>query len=135
MNWLSEDGAGYVYNDGKLGSAYMEEFKFNQYCMRLQRSIIKNINKEFKLFLKKHKINVDYTEFNLNFVKPQDFAEYRQIELDTAQLAVFQSVQETPYLSKRFVMKRFMGLSDAEIKENERLWKQENGIKFSLSKK
>ena len=134
MNWLSEDGAGYVYNDGKLGSAYMEEFKFNQYCMRLQRSIIKNINKEFKLFLKKHKINVDYTEFNLNFVKPQDFAEYRQIELDTAQLAVFQSVQETPYLSKRFVMKRFMGLSDAEIKENERLWKQENGIKFSLSK-
>ena len=31
-------------------------------------------------------------------------------------------------------MKRFMGLSDAEIKENERLWKQENGIKFSLSK-
>lgn len=134
MNWLSEDGQGQTYNDGKPGAAYMEEFKFNQYCMRLQRSIVKNLNKEFKLFLKRSKINIDYAEFDITFVKPQDFAEYRQIELDAAQLAVFQSVQETPYLSKRFVMKRFMGLSDAEIKENERLWKQENGVKFTLAK-
>ena len=31
------------------------------------------------------------------------------------------------HLSKRFAMKRFLGLSEEEIKENERLWREENG--------
>jgi phosphopantothenoylcysteine synthetase/decarboxylase len=37
-------------------------------------------------------------------------------------------------MSKRFVMKLFMGLSDAEIKENERMWMEEKGIDIELAK-
>ena len=30
------------------------------------------------------------------------------------------------HLSKRFALQRFLGLSEDEIKENERLWREEN---------
>ena len=32
-----------------------------------------------------------------------------------------------PTISKRFALKRFLGLSEEEIAENERLWAEENG--------
>ena len=31
-----------------------------------------------------------------------------------------------PYVSNRFAMARFLGLTDEELAENERLWKEEN---------
>ena len=31
-----------------------------------------------------------------------------------------------PYISNRFAMGRFLGLTDEELAENERLWKEEN---------
>jgi hypothetical protein len=34
-------------------------------------------------------------------------------------------------MSKRFAMKRFLGLSQEEITENERMWKEENGANLS----
>lgn len=134
MSYLTEDGQTYQYNDGKTGTAYMEEFKFSKYCERLQRQVIKTLNREFKLFVKSQDIEISSSDFDINFVKPQSFSEYRQIELDTAQMAVFQSVADVPYLSKRFVMKRFMGLSDTEIKENEKMWREEKGINIDIVK-
>jgi hypothetical protein len=34
---------------------------------------------------------------------------------------------QVPFMSKRFAMKRFLGMSDEEMAENERLWAEENG--------
>ena len=31
-----------------------------------------------------------------------------------------------PYMSNRFALKRFLGMTDEELAENERLWKEEN---------
>ena len=31
-----------------------------------------------------------------------------------------------PYMSNRFALSRFLGLSEEEIKENERMWREEN---------
>jgi hypothetical protein len=31
-----------------------------------------------------------------------------------------------PYVSKRFALERFLGLSEEEIKRNEKLWEEEN---------
>lgn len=128
MSYLTEDGQSYTYNDGKLGAAYMEEFKFTKYCQRLQRQIIRSLNKEFKLFVKFKEVDINSSLFDIKFVEPQSFSEYRQIELDTAQMAVFQSVADVPYLSKRFIMKRFMGLTDEEILDNEKMWREERNI-------
>lgn len=134
MSWLTEDGQTYTYNDGKNGTAYMEEFSYSEYCKRLQRQIIKPLNREFKLFVKSQGIDISASDFDISLVPPQSFSEYRQIELDTAQMGVFSSISEVSYLSTRFKLKRFLGLSDAEIKENEKLWREENKVKITLEK-
>ena len=117
-------------SDGKVGTAYIQELRFNKYCERLQSMIVEVFDLEFKLWLKNNGINIDSSLFELKFNPPQNFAAYRQSELDTARVQTFASLQEVPYLSKRFSMKRFLGLTQEEITENERLWKEENGGKL-----
>ena len=78
-------------------------------------------------------MNIDNSLFELKFNQPQNFAAYRQSELDTARAATFAQVVQIPHLSKRFVLKRFLGLSEDEIKENERMWREENGANLKPS--
>jgi hypothetical protein len=115
--------------DGKVGTAYIQELRFNEYCKRLQSNIVETFDLEFKLWLHNQGINIDSGLFELKFNQPQNFAAYRQAELDTQRASIFAQVQEIPYLSKRFAMKRFLGLTEDEIKENEKMWREENGDK------
>lgn len=119
------DGSSSV-NDGRVGSSLIQEFNFSETCKRYQRQIIKTFDREFKLFLKHKGITIDNAMFNLTFTTPQNFARYRQIELDAAQANVFSAVHELKYMSKRFAMKRYLGLTEEEIHENERMWAEEN---------
>ena len=89
--------------------------------------IVETFDQEFKLWLYSNGINIDSSIFELKFNPPQNFAAYRQSELDTARAATFAQLQEIPHLSKRFALKRFLGLTQEEITENERMWKEENG--------
>jgi len=112
--------------DGKVGTAYIQELRFNKYCERLQSSIVESFDTEFKLWLHNNGYNIDPTLFELKFVAPQNFAAYRQAELDTTRANLYGALGEVPFLSKRFAMKRYLGLTEEEIKENERLWREEN---------
>ena len=114
-------------SDGRVGTAMIQEFRFNQYCERLQNYIIRKLDEEFKLFLRWRGLNIDAGLFSLEFNPPQNFAAYRQSELDTARMSSFTSVEQYPYISKRFAMERFLGLTEEEINKNERLWREENG--------
>jgi hypothetical protein len=114
-------------SDGKVGTAYIQELRFNEYCKRLQSNIVETFDLEFKLWLNNQGINIDNSLFELKFNQPQNFAAYRQSELDTARAATYATVQEIPHLSKRIALKRFLGLTEDEIKENEKLWREENG--------
>jgi len=134
LSFPMDDGEKTAYNDGKLGTAYMEEFQFSQYCKRIQRQLIKSFNREFKLFIKAKDLEISASDYDIEFTEPQSFGDYRQIEKDTAQLSVFSTVAGTPWLSKRFMAERFMGLSQDEIKRNERLWKEEKNIEFDVTK-
>ena len=113
--------------DGKVGTAYIQELRFNKYCERLQNSIVETFDLEFKLWLENNGVNIDPSLFELKFNPPQNFAAYRQSELDTARAATFAQLQEIPHLSKRFAMKRFLGMTQEEITENERMWREEQG--------
>jgi hypothetical protein len=42
---------------------------------------------------------------------------------------VFGQIEGIDYMSKRFALKKYLQLSDDEILENEKMWKQENPIK------
>ena len=116
--------------DGKVGTAYIQELRFNKYCERLQSMLVEVFDLEFKMWLKNNGVNIDSSLFELKFNPPQNFAAYRQSELDTARVATFTQLMEVPYISKRFAMKRFLGITQEEITENERLWKEENGAKL-----
>ena len=72
-------------------------------------------------------INIDNQLFDLIFEEPQNFASYRQAEVDSARIATFTQLEGFPYMSKRFLMKRYLGMSEAEIAENEIMWKEEHG--------
>ena len=121
----ADDGAS-QYNDGRVGTAYIQELRFNKYCERLQGMLEEVFNLEFKLYLKNKGVNVDYAMFDLAMTPPQNFAAYRQAELDNNRIGTFGSIQAVPFISNRFALKRFLGLTDEEIAENERLWREEN---------
>ena len=113
-------------SDGRVGTAMIQEFRFNQYCERLQNYIALKLDEEFKLFLRWRGFNIDTGLFNIMFNPPQNFAAYRQSELDTARVGTFTSMESLPYISKRFALERFLGLTEEEIKKNEKLWEEEN---------
>jgi hypothetical protein len=121
----ADDGAT-SFQDGRVGTAYIQELRFNNYCERLQGLISEEFNQDFKRYLLEKGVNVDTAMFDIEFQAPQNFAAYRQSELDNARIPSFGQIQAIPFISNRFAMKRFLGLSPEEIAENERLWREEN---------
>lgn len=119
--------------DGRVGTALIQEWRFNQYCKRLQSLVADTLDREFKLFMRWRGINIDNQLFDLVFEEPQNFASYRQAEVDSARINTFTQLENFPYMSKRFLMKRYLGMSEAEIAENEIMWKEEHGEKDSPS--
>jgi len=112
-------------NDGRVGTAMIQEYRFNQYCERLQGYISRKLNEEFKLFLRWRGFNIDGGLFDIEFNPPQNFASYRQSELDTSRVNTFTTMAALPYISTRFALERFLGLSQEEITQNEKLWREE----------
>lgn len=123
------DESAVTYSDGKIGQAFIQEWKFSIYCKRIQQLLIKHFDYEFKLYLKTKGIIVESSQFELSFEEPESFSEYRLIEKDTARFNNLNQALSIPFMSKRFAMKRYGGLSDVEIAENEQLWKEENKSK------
>ena len=121
----SDDSAA-QFNDGRVGTAYIQELRFNKYCERLQSLINDQFDTEFKQYLYNKGMNIDPNLFDLKFNPPQNFAAYRQAEMDTARINNYAGLAEVPFMSKRFALKRFLGLSQEEIAENEQMWREEN---------
>jgi hypothetical protein len=112
-------------SDGRVGTALIQEYRFNQYCERLQRLVIQKLDDEFKMFMRWRGFNIDAGLFSITFNPPQNFASYREAELDTTRVSTFSTLDAVPYLSKRFLLKRYLGLTEQEIQENEDLWHEE----------
>ena len=125
------DDSASQYNDGRVGTAYIQELRFNNYCERLQASLTEVFNTEFKLYLSQKGVNIDLAMFDLKLQPPQNFASYRQAELDSNRISTFTQMQQVPFISNRFALTRFLGLSKEEIAENERLWREENDEFFA----
>jgi hypothetical protein len=119
------DDSDRVTSDGKVGTALIQEYRFNQYCERLQALIAQKLDDEFKMFLKWRGFNIDSGLFSLRFNPPQNFASYRQSELDNTRIQAFSGLEPLPYLSKRFLLERFLGLTEEEMQKNEKLWREE----------
>ena len=120
-----DDGSA-VYNDGKVGIAYIQEYRFAKYVERLQKQIQEDLDKEFKMFLRHRGIEIESSIFSIEFNKPLNFSTYKDLQLDTERATLYNTVAAIPYLSNQFKLKKYLGLSEEEIKENEELWRAEN---------
>jgi len=122
----TDDGTQAV-NDGRVGTALIQEWRFNRYCIRLQNMICGKLDQEFKMFMRWRGINIDGQLFELRLNEPQNFAQYRQTEVDAARISTYAQLEPLPYFSKRFLMKRYLGLNEQEMQENEEMWLEEQG--------
>jgi hypothetical protein len=115
------------FNDGRVGTAYIQELRFNKYCERLQALVATVFDVEFKRYMYFKGMNIDANLFELKFNPPLNFASSKQASIDAERINTFNTVQAVPYMSKRFALRRFLGLTEEEIAENERLWGEESG--------
>jgi hypothetical protein len=129
-----DDGGGAIFNDGRVGTAYIEELRFTKYCVRLQNMISPHLDREFKLFLKNRGINIHASLFELMFNEPQNFSKYRQTEVDGAVLSVYSQAADISHISKRMGMQKYLGWTPDEILTNERYWAEENEAKLAAAK-
>lgn len=125
---LEQQDGGQIFNDGKVGVAYIQELRFALYIMRLQGLLEKVFDEEFKRFLRESQIFVDPTMYRLRLPEPSNFGKYRQFELDSQLLSSYGSADGIQYFSKRFIMERFLMMSDEEIIRNERMLREEKGL-------
>lgn len=129
MSGSDAQGAqGQATNDGKVGIAYIEELRFAKFIMRLQERINDILDEEFKIYLKVCGLKIDDEIFSIRLPDPANFALYRQAALDADLIGSFNNIAQEKTLSKRFVLKRYLGLSDDEIQMNEVMVKEERGI-------
>ena len=120
-----DDGTAQV-NDGKVGVAYIQEFQFAKFCQRLQKQIIRSLDREFKMYLNYKGVEIDNSMFRLELSIPQNFSSYRELDMDIQRAQLFASLEAIPYLSQQFKLKKYLGLDEEEMKQNEYYWKMEN---------
>jgi hypothetical protein len=123
----SADG-GSVWNDGKVGIAYIQELRFSLYIERLQAYMERVIDAEFKDFLRSANIRIDESMYRILLPEPSNFGKYRQLELDSQLLSAYTTADGIPYFSPRFTMKRYLQMTEEEIITNERLKREELGL-------
>jgi hypothetical protein len=123
-----EDGTAQV-SDGRVGTAYIQEWRFSKYCQRLQNVLAPMFDMEFKLFLKRNGIEIHPTIYEIAFHEPQNFGEYKRMEIDSQRLGLYGQVSQIPWISKRYGLIKYAGWTEDEVLENEKYWAAENASK------
>jgi hypothetical protein len=102
--------------------------QFAKFVERLQIYISSVLDEEFKKFLFSSNINIDPNLFELKLPKPSNYEKYKQADIDSALLGTIGSADSIAWLSKRWIGKRYLQMSEDELLENEKLIKQERGL-------
>ncbi|CAB4123114.1 portal vertex protein [uncultured Caudovirales phage] len=126
-----DDGTA-VFSDGKVGTAFVQEYRFTKYCQRLQNLMAPVFDREFKLFLKHRGIEIQSSLFDLQFWEPQSFSDYRKIQKDSEHINLFTSIMGSDagkYISKRYALVRYLGWTEEDVLENEKKFQEENADK------
>jgi hypothetical protein len=125
---MEQDAGGAMFNDGKVGMAYIQELRFALFISRLQVQLEKTLDYEFKRFISSSNVKIDEELYEIRLPEPSNFGKYRQLELDTQLLGAYASADGVAHLSKRFALKRYLQLTDEDVITNERLKAEELGL-------
>lgn len=128
QSYIDGGSEGGVYNDGKVGIAYLQEIKFSLYIERLQSHLENTFDREFKRFLRESNIIVDESMFKVVLPAPSNYDMSRKQQMDADLLNNYGSADGIGSLSKRFALKKYLQLTDEEIIMNERMLREEKGM-------
>lgn len=123
----SADG-GAIFNDGRVGIAYLQEIKFALYVERLQGLIERVFDSEFKRWLHDNNIVIDPTLYRIELPAPSNFAQSKEQQMDAELLNTYGAADGINHLSKRFAMKKYLQLTEEEIILNETMLREERGL-------
>ena len=122
-----EDNQGSQFSDMRVGQVYQVEIRYMGHVKRIARYFQAVMDKHFKDFCLDREVSVP-DEIEVWITPPSSFAEYRDIEVNQAQLNVYNSTTMIDQMSKKFAMMKYLGLSQEEIKQNESLILQQKGM-------
>lgn len=122
----SGDQDSQAWNDGKVGVVLVQEIRFSKYCQRLQRKLIKALDREFKFYLKKKGFTIDAADFTLKFPPPINLSEWAKLELMQTRVSVYTQLEPNKIFAKRFLLEEVMGFDQEMFDRNERYWLEEN---------
>lgn len=123
---LGPQEGGSIFNDGRAGVAYQEEIEFSRFCSRIQANISDSYDWEFKLYCKTRDVNVNAADYEIGFNPPDNYEEAKRLSRQQEAIGVWSQIKDEPYISRRFALKEYMGLSDDKILENEQMLIEEN---------
>lgn len=118
-----------IFNDGKIGTAYIEELRFAQYIERLQQNFEEVLDAEFKEFVRAVGLTIDPNSYYLTLPAPSNFGIYRETEMNAELLNLFSTSDSVNCISKRFAMQKYLKWTETEIATNEHWKRQELGLK------
>jgi hypothetical protein len=122
---LGPEEGGASYNDGRVGTAFIQEIQFARFCMRIQELLDNQLDREFKLYLKARGMQIHSADYELKFLPPMNFEEYREGALDEERLGRLGQATGFSFMSIRFAMAKYGRFTPDEILENERLLLEE----------
>lgn len=117
---------GTPFTDGKAGVAYQEEIEFSRVCKRIQNMLHRSFDREFKMYCEWRDVDFNPADFKLKFNPPDNYEDSKRLARMSEAIGVWSQIKGEPYLSKRWTMQNIMGMTDDQVLENERLWREEN---------
>lgn len=109
---------------------FVQEQRFLLYCTRLQNIVEESFDREFKYYLHEKGVEIDTDSFFLKFYRPANITELTKQEIDQTRLQNCAAALQIPFIAKQYAMRRYLGWTEEELKENERLLLQEQAEKL-----
>lgn len=111
-------------------STLVQEERFYRYCNRNKYIISKSFDEDFKRFVKNEGYSISLNSFTLEFNDSSIINKMTELDLQSKQLSNFSSAVQVIGMSKRFAMKKYLGLTEEEYAENVRMYAEENPDKL-----
>ena len=108
----------------KNDSISYEEYSFSRMIMRFQRRFAEGFKRGFITHLKlrglwdKKDYGLKDSDLQVDFVNPVLYDLYEKQKLTEAKMAIYKAFTDNDEMSKSMCMKKYLGWSDEEIKEN-----------------
>ncbi len=119
MQSYYSDDAPTTATDGRVGTAYMEELRYAAYILRIQTNLNKHIFENFKLYCKHIGVVLPVDEMIFEIAPPQSFALYRENDLYSTLFNTVVSATSFDFISKKFILQKFLHLEKQEMERNE----------------